>query len=281
VTGGDVLFEGQDLTRIDDRRMAALRGTKLGMIFQNPAASLNPVMSVGAQMREAIREHREVGGREATSLAAMALRDIGIGDPERVLSRYPFQLSGGMNQRVMIAMAMLTRPDLLIADEPTTALDVTTQGQVLEQLVAITRQHDTALILITHDIALLAEYVDRVVVMYAGRVVEMGPVAQVIGLPWHPYTRALLESVPRADMAPGERLAAIPGELPDPAHVLPGCPFAPRCSFVMEVCRAVDPPLVPVAPSRTKACHLVAPPAPRSFVGAAPIPAISPPTVAR
>jgi oligopeptide transport system ATP-binding protein len=248
------------------------------MIFQNPAASLNPVMSVGAQMREAIREHRGVGGREATSLASAALRDVGIGDPDRVLTRYPFQLSGGMNQRVMIAMAMLTRPDLLIADEPTTALDVTTQGQVLEQLVAIAREHDTALILITHDIALLAEYVDHVVVMYAGHVVENGPVADVIAEPRHPYTRALLDSVPRADMDPGERLAAIPGELPDPARVPPGCPFAPRCAFVMDVCRAVDPPLEPVSPAWSKACHLENPPATLPVVSR---PDVHPPLAAR
>ncbi|CAN5748126.1 dipeptide/oligopeptide/nickel ABC transporter permease/ATP-binding protein [soil metagenome] len=261
VTGGRILFEDMDLTRIDDGRMAALRGTRLGMIFQNPGASLNPVMSVGDQMRETIRQHRRASARQATELAAQALKDIGIGDPERVLSRYPFQLSGGMNQRVMIGMAMLSRPDLLIADEPTTALDVTTQAQVLEQLVAVTREHHTALILITHDIALVSEYVDHVIVVYAGRVAESGPVRDVIRQPRHPYTQALLDSVARVDLPPGARLRAIPGELPDPSQATVGCPFAPRCAYVMDVCRTVDPPLEPAAPGWAKACHLEAPPA--------------------
>ena len=274
VTGGAIHFLGEDLTRIDDRRMGALRGTRLGMIFQNPGASLNPVMSIGEQMRETIRQHRRGSGRQATDLASQALRDVGIGDPERVLSRYPFQLSGGMNQRVMIALAMLARPDLLIADEPTTALDVTTQAQVLEQLVAVTREHDTALILITHDIALVSEYVDDVVVMYAGRVVESGPVRDVIREPRHPYTQALLESVARVDLPPGARLRAIPGELPDPSAVPLGCPFAPRCAYVMDVCRTLDPPLETAAPGWEKACHLPAPPTalPPSALPQAPAP---------
>ena len=261
VTSGRILFEGADLTRIDDRAMAALRGTKIGMIFQNPGSSLDPVMSVGSQMVETIHSHASASGTDATDVARSALVDVGIADPDRVMGRYPFQLSGGMNQRVMIAMAMTTRPDLLIADEPTTALDVTTQAQVLDQLVAITRDHDTALILITHDIALVSEYVDDVVVMYAGIVVESGPVEDVIGRARHPYTQALLESVPRADLAPGERLAAIPGELPDPAIPIVGCPFASRCRYVMEVCRSVEPPLIVDRGAHGAACHLVAVPA--------------------
>ena len=256
VTGGEILFEGRDLTRLDDKSMAALRGIELGMIFQNPAASLNPVMTVGSQITETIREHGDSTRSEARAKAAGALVDVGIGDPDRVMGRYPFQLSGGMNQRVMIAMAMLTRPDLLIADEPTTALDVTTQAQVLERLVAITQENDTALILITHDVALVSEYVDEVIVMYAGRICERGPVAEVIHAPRHPYTRALLESVPRADMAPDERLAALPGELPDPARQTDGCPFAPRCGYVMDVCRTSDPALESVGEERSAACHL-------------------------
>jgi oligopeptide/dipeptide ABC transporter ATP-binding protein len=256
VTGGRILFEGQDVSRIDDRAMAALRGSKIGMIFQNPAASLDPVMSVGAQLVETIEAHERVASSEAWRRARAALLAVGIGDPDRVMRRYPFQLSGGMNQRVMISMAMLTRPDLLIADEPTTALDVTTQAQVLDQLAAITREHDTALILITHDIALVSEYVDEVIVMYAGRICERGPVASVIERPRHPYTQALLQSVPRADLSSEERLTAIPGELPDPAARMQGCPFAPRCRYVMDVCRVVDPTLSLDGPEHAKACHL-------------------------
>ncbi len=261
VTGGQILFEGRDLTRIGDREMAGLRGRKIGMIFQNPAASLNPVLSIGSQMVETMRAHQRVDSEEAREMSAAALLDVGIGDPDFVLSQYPFQLSGGMNQRVMIAMAMLARPDLLIADEPTTALDVTTQAQVLEQLREVTRQHQTALIFITHDIALVREYADDIVVLYAGQVAERGPVEAVISSPEHPYTQALLESVPRGDIDPAERLPVISGELPDPTRVPVGCPFAPRCPYVMEVCVEVNPPLETVGEGRLAACHLDSVPA--------------------
>jgi peptide/nickel transport system permease protein len=259
VTGGQVGFDGQDLTRISDRAMAALRGRRLAMIFQNPTASLNPVFSIGFQMREAIRRQSRRGRGEASRIARESLRAVGIGDPDRVLDQYPFQLSGGMNQRVMIAMAMAARPDLLIADEPTTALDVTTQAQILEQLRELTRADGTSVILITHDIALLAEYADRVVVMYAGQICESGSTDQVIDQPGHPYTRALLESVPRPELPAGARLEAIPGELPDPASTPPGCPFARRCPHVMDVCRSVNPDQFPVAPGHRAACHLWSP----------------------
>jgi len=257
VTHGRVVFDGRDLTRIPDAEMSRLRGRQLGMIFQNPSASLNPVMTIGSQMVETIAAH-QAGAGNRTDVARAALADVGIGDPDRVLRRYPFQLSGGMNQRVMIALAMIARPDLLIADEPTTALDVTTQAQVLEQLVAVTHDHDTALILITHDIALVHEYADDVIVMYAGRIFEAGPVRDVVRQPRHPYTKALLDSVPRADLEPNERLRAIPGELPDPSKPQPGCPFAARCAYVMDICRVEDPPLIEVAEHREAACHLPA-----------------------
>jgi peptide/nickel transport system permease protein len=256
VTSGAVLFEGRDLTRLSDAEMAQLRGSRLGMVFQNPSASLNPVISIGSQMVETIKQHHRVSASEAKEMAGRALHDVGIGDPRHVLSQYPFQLSGGMNQRVMIAMAMLARPDLLIADEPTTALDVTTQAQVLEQLREITQVYDTALILITHDIALVREYADSIVVLYAGQVCETGPVESVIRHPQHPYTKALLESVPRADLEPGERLTAIPGELPDATVVPRGCPFAPRCRFTMGVCQETNPALEAVGSGRVAACHL-------------------------
>lgn len=260
VTNGEVLFEGRDLTRIDDNEVAQLRGTKIGMIFQNPASSLNPVLSIGSQMVETIRQHQKVSSANARDMASRALLDVGIGDPQGILSQYPFQLSGGMNQRVMIAMAMLAQPDLLIADEPTSALDVTTQAQVLEQLLDVTREHQTSLILITHDIALVREYADTVVVLYAGQTCESGPVEAVIQSPKHPYTQALLESVPRADLEPGKRLLAIPGELPDPTDVPVGCPFALRCRYSMDVCSDINPPLDVVGSDRVAACHLDAVP---------------------
>ncbi len=256
VTSGEILFEGRDLTRIPNDEMAKLRGTEIGMLFQNPTASLNPVLSIGSQMVETIRQHRNVSSSEARDMAIQALLNVGIGDPKGILSQYPFQLSGGMNQRVMIALAMLAQPDLLIADEPTTALDVTTQAQVLEQLRDVTREHQTAIILITHDIALVREYADTVVVLYAGQVCESGQVEAVIHSPEHPYTQALLESVPHADLAPGERLLAIPGELPDPTVVPSGCPFTPRCRYAMDVCSEINPPLEVVGPERVAACHL-------------------------
>jgi oligopeptide/dipeptide ABC transporter ATP-binding protein len=236
--------------------MAKLRGTEIGMIFQNPTSSLNPVLSIGAQMVETIRQHRKVSAAEARDLAKGALLDVGIGDPQGILSRYPFQLSGGMNQRVMIALAMLAQPDLLIADEPTTALDVTTQAQILERLRDLIQERDTALILITHDIALVREYADHVVVLYAGQVCESGPVETVIHSPQHPYTQALIESVPRADLEAGERLPAIPGELPDASDTLLGCPFTPRCRYAMDICAQVNPALKIVGPGRVAACHL-------------------------
>jgi oligopeptide/dipeptide ABC transporter ATP-binding protein len=261
VTHGEVLFEGRDLTRIDDNKVAQLRGTKIGMIFQNPTSSLNPVLSIGSQMVETIRAHQKVSPAEAREMASRALLDVGIGDAQGILSQYPFQLSGGMNQRVMIALAMLTGPDLLIADEPTTALDVTTQAAVLEQLRELTHRQQTSLILITHDIALVRQYADTMVVLYAGQVCESGPVEAVIHSPEHPYTQALLESVPRADLEPGERLLAIPGELPDPTVVPEGCPFTPRCRFAMDVCSEINPALEAAGPGRVAACHLESVPA--------------------
>jgi peptide/nickel transport system permease protein len=253
VTAGQILLEGEDVVRAGDRRMRELRGTHIGMIFQNPAASLNPVLTVGFQMREALRSVGTDGQVEVT--VRRSLTRVGIPDPDRIVRQYPFELSGGMNQRVMIAMALAARPDLLIADEPTTALDTTTQAQILNELVELTDQHDISLLLITHDIALVSEYADRILVLYAGEVCETGPVSQVISRPAHPYTQALLESVPHVD-APNERLEAIPGELPDPRNPPVGCPFTARCPQVMDICHSVDPELLAVAPDQAAACHL-------------------------
>jgi peptide/nickel transport system permease protein len=258
VTGGQILLDGEDLIRASNRRMAELRGRKLGMIFQNPAASLNPVLTIGFQMREALREVAGCSRNEAASLAHRALLDVGIPDPARVTRQHPFQLSGGMNQRVMIAMALAASPQVLIADEPTTALDTTTQAQILRRLVDLTDEHDISLVLITHDIAVVAEYADTILVLYAGEVCELGPVSQVVHDPHHPYTRALLESVPRVETA-DDRLVPIPGDLPDPRTQRTGCPFAGRCPAVMDVCREVAPPRFDVGSRHDAACHLWAP----------------------
>jgi peptide/nickel transport system permease protein len=259
VTGGSIVFDGRDLARVSDREMAGLRGRRLGMIFQNPSSSLNPVLTIGFQLTEALRGQLRLSATRARRRAREALVAVGIGDPDRVLRRYPFQLSGGMNQRVMIAMAMTCEPDVLIADEPSTALDVTTQAQILEQLREVTQRSGTSLVLITHDIAVVAEYADVVLVMYAGQVAEVGPREAVVSDAKHPYTQALLGALPRADVSRGARLEAIPGEPPDPSDPPVGCPFAPRCPHVMDVCRSVNPPHFDVGPGQTAACHLWAP----------------------
>jgi peptide/nickel transport system permease protein len=259
VTRGSIVFDGRDVTRLDNREMAALRGSRIGMIFQNPSSSLNPVLTVGFQLVETLREQHRLSQAEARSRAQDALVRVGIGDPDSSLRRYPFQLSGGMNQRVMLAMAMACEPDLLIADEPTTALDVTTQAQILEQLREITRRSETSVILITHDIALVAEYADQILVMYAGRVAEHGPVDAVIANPKHPYTQALLNALPDVNLPATARLEAIPGELPDPSSPPTGCAFAPRCPFAEEVPHEIDPEQFVVGPGHTAACHLSSP----------------------
>jgi peptide/nickel transport system permease protein len=258
VTSGQILLDGEDLVRASNRRMAELRGRKLGMIFQNPAASLNPVLTIGFQMREALRQVTGCSRGEAESLVHRALLDVGIPDPSRVARQYPFQLSGGMNQRVMIAMALAASPQILIADEPTTALDTTTQAQILRRLVDLTDEHDISLLLITHDVAVVAEYADTILVLYAGEVCEYGPVSQVVHDPRHPYTRALLESVPRVESA-DERLVPISGDLPNPRAKWTGCPFATRCPEVMDVCHDTEPPRFDVGDRHEAACHLWAP----------------------
>ena len=254
VTSGEILLDGEDLVRATDKRMRQLRGRSVAMIFQNPTASLNPVLTVGYQMREAFKTIG-IRSEDVDETVERVLTTVGIPDPKRVVRQYPFELSGGMNQRVMIAMALAARPELLIADEPTTALDTTTQEQILTELVELTRDRDISLMLITHDIALVSQFADRIMVLYAGEVCEIGPTGQVIGEPAHPYTRALLESVPRVDVR-SERLEAIPGELPDPRARRTGCPFADRCPHVMEICRVEDPFPVEVASGRFAACHL-------------------------
>jgi peptide/nickel transport system permease protein len=255
ITDGGILFDGEDLARTSDRRMASLRGREIAMIFQNPQVSLNPVLTIGFQLREAIRHVTGEDRRTARETARQVLLAVDIKDPDRISRQYPFQLSGGMNQRVMIAMVLAARPRLLLADEPTTALDTTTQAQILGRLVELTDREDISLVLITHDIALVSEYADRMLVLYAGETCEYGPVRQVISQPRHPYTRALLESVPRVE-DPADRLQVIPGELPDPRGDRVGCPFADRCPEVMDVCREATPPRYDVGPGHIAACYL-------------------------
>ena len=246
VTGGDIRFEGRSLVGLPEREYRTLRGNELAMIFQDPLASLNPGFRAGAQVAEAVRTHTK-GSREAAfERAEQLLELVGIPSPKERARSYPHQLSGGMRQRVMIAMAIANRPKLLIADEPTTALDVTIQAQVLEVLKGAQRETEAAMLLITHDLGIVAGLADRVVVMYAGRVVEEGALDQIFYEPRHPYTIGLLDSLPRLDADRREPLAAIPGSPPSMLEVAPGCDLAPRCAFVVERCVEEPPPLAPV-----------------------------------
>ena len=259
ITGGRILFEGQDLLTLSDAQMQAIRGDRIAMIFQEPMSSLNPSLTIGLQIAEPIHQHRGTPWAKAMDLARGLLEKVAIPDAARRLHTYPHHYSGGMRQRAMIAMALACQPRLIIADEPTTALDVTVQAQILDLLKDLTRETGAALILITHDLGVVARYADRVVVMYGGRVVEQGPARTIYRRPSHPYTRGLLASVPRLDGAAGERLLPIEGSPPDLAALPPGCAFAPRCRQVTDACLATRPALRRIGPDHLNACLLDAP----------------------
>ncbi|MEI9984872.1 MAG: ABC transporter ATP-binding protein [Aliidongia sp.] len=250
---GEIRFAGHDLRRLSQRGRAALRGDRLAMIFQEPMSALNPSMTIGDQIGEVLVRHRSTGKAAALAEAIALLRQVGIPAPERRVHDYPHRLSGGMRQRAMIAMALACRPQLLIADEPTTALDVTVQAQILDLLRSLRDETGMALILITHDLGVVAELADEVAVMYAGRIVERAPVARLFAEPQHPYTIGLLGAVPRLD-APAESLAVIDGMVPTPQDPLPGCRFNPRCPFAVEICRTEVPTLTTLAPGHEAAC---------------------------
>ena len=250
---GEILFEGRDLRLLSGRERAALSGDRLAMIFQEPMSALNPSMTIGAQIGEVLTRHRGQGRAEAFDHAVALLREVGIPAPERRVHDFPHRLSGGMRQRAMIAMALACRPALLIADEPTTALDVTIQAQILALLRRLRDETGMALILITHDLGVVAEQADDVAVMYAGRIVEQAPVARLFAEPQHPYTIGLLGAVPRLD-APAERLAVIEGAVPNPLAPPPGCRFHPRCPFAVPRCRSEAPALVELEPGHEAAC---------------------------
>jgi len=253
--GSRIVFEGRDLAQLSEDEMSAIRGNEISMIFQEPMTSLNPVFTVGNQIAEAVQLHQGLGKRDAIARAVEMMRLVGIPSAERRVDDYPHQMSGGMRQRVMIAMALACNPKLLIADEPTTALDVTVQAQILELMKDLRERLGMAILLITHDLGVVAEMVDEVAVMYAGRIVERGPVADVFAEPQHPYTEALLRSIPRVGMRYTQPLAAIRGMVPSPLDWPAGCRFAPRCDYAFDRCRSEDPQLLPVAPQES-ACWL-------------------------
>ena len=253
IAGGEVRFEGEDLLKATAQRMRDLRGDKLSMIFQEPMTSLNPAFQVGDQIAEALLRHRNLTRGEAHEKAVAMLRKVRIPAPESRAREYPHQLSGGMRQRVMIAMALACNPRLLIADEPTTALDVTIQAQILELMRALRAELGTAIILITHDLGVIAELADEVLVMYAGQVVERCAVPRLFAEPHHPYTIGLLGSIPRLDREQAQ-LSAIEGFVPDAAAMPAGCRFHPRCPFSVEKCRREEPPLMEVAKDHLASC---------------------------
>lgn len=252
VVGGQVLFEGQDLLRLPARQMRRIRGARLAMIFQDPMMTLNPVLRIETQMMEAIRAHEPVSRAQARERARAGLADVGIPSPDARLRAYPHQLSGGMRQRVAIAIAMLGHPACIIADEPTTALDVTTQAQILALVQKLARQHGTALIWITHDLSVVAGLADEVAVMYAGRIVEHGRVDAVLDAPQHPYTEGLLASLPAG--AAGGRLRPIPGSPPDLLALPSGCSFAPRCPHRTPECELAMPAMRPMPSGQQVRC---------------------------
>jgi peptide/nickel transport system ATP-binding protein len=259
IVGGSIAFDGQELTRLPVDSMRGIRGRRIAMIFQEPMTSLNPVLTIGTQIAESVERHLGLSRRAAWDRAREMLELVRIADARRRLAEYPHQLSGGMRQRVMIAIALACNPQVLIADEPTTALDVTIQAQILDLMLELKEKLGSAIILITHDLGVVAQTCERVLVMYAGRMVEQATAGELFSRPSHPYTRGLLRALPRLDedeSAGGGRpkLAEIPGLVPDLSRPIAGCAFAPRCSFVVDRCRAEAPRLVEAGASRSVAC---------------------------
>ena len=254
ITHGEILFEGKDLLTLPEPEMRAIRGARIAMIFQEPMTSLNPVFTIGSQVGEAVRLHQRTRRRETRDRVIEALRLVGIADPERRINDYPHQLSGGMRQRVMIAMALSCNPRVLIADEPTTALDVTIQAQILDLIRELQERLGLAVILVTHDLGIVSEYADDVTILYAARVMEQTSAAELFRNPLNPYTRGLLASIPGIDGKPRRRLQAIPGMIPSALRPPAGCRFHPRCPIAVALCSDADPPLQEKAPDHYVAC---------------------------
>ncbi|MDQ0323428.1 oligopeptide/dipeptide ABC transporter ATP-binding protein [Pararhizobium capsulatum DSM 1112] len=258
IAAGSVMFEGRDVTRMGHRELRNLRAREVGMIFQDPFTSLNPVFRVGAQVAETLRVNLELTAAQAKRETIRLFTEAGIPDAERWFAAFPHELSGGMRQRVMIALALASKPKLLIADEPTTALDVTTQAQILKLLRRFREEHGVAVLLVSHDFGVIAETCDRVLVMYGGHVVEKADIEAVYRTPQHPYTRALLASIPQMHTTgPRRRRKSIDGRPPESGEVLPGCIFEPRCAYAREACKSVDMKLEPAASNQYTACPFV------------------------
>ncbi|MBP9484044.1 MAG: ABC transporter ATP-binding protein [Negativicutes bacterium] len=255
IEAGKIIFQGKDLLTLSEKELQKIRGNRISMIFQEPMTSLNPVFTVGNQLAEAVKLHQGLDDKAAMNKAIEMLQLVGIPSPDKRVEQYPFELSGGMRQRVMIAMALSCKPDLLIADEPTTALDVTIQAQILDLLKKLQQEMGTSIIMITHDLGVVAETCDQVAVMYAGKIVEYGSADDLLMGPKHPYTEGLLKSSPRIGEAQ-ERLDAIEGFVPSPYAMPPGCAFAPRCPYKMEICDEAMPNLLDIGDGRLLRCWL-------------------------
>ena len=256
IMGGEVIFDGQDLQKLRGSQMRRVRGRQIAMVFQEPMTSLNPVLSIERQLTESLELHLGMKGGDAKREAVRRLEQVGIPDPDRRIKQFPHQFSGGMRQRVMIAMALSCNPKLIIADEPTTALDVTIQLQILELMKNLSTEFGVSLIIITHNLGVVARYADRVNIMYAGRIVERGTALEIYGNPRHPYTLGLLNSVPRLDLPRKEKLDPIEGQPPDLINLPPGCSFRERCKFAIDRCAEELPVLEPVSDSHHSACFV-------------------------
>jgi oligopeptide/dipeptide ABC transporter ATP-binding protein len=254
IVSGRILFKGRDLLTLSEEEMRRTRGREIGMIFQEPMTSLNPVLSVGRQITETVEIHLGMTPAQSRARAVELLSLVGVSDPERRLAQYPHQFSGGMRQRMMIAMALSCNPSLVLADEPTTALDVTIQAQILELMKDLSRRLGAAMLMITHNLGVVARYADRVNVMYAGKIVEQATAREIYANPRHPYTLGLLRSVPRLDEPRKARLHPIPGQPPDLSRLPGGCSFTPRCPYALERCRTDAPELVSVGEEHVSAC---------------------------
>lgn len=257
ISGGRVLFNGQELNRLQDEAMRDIRGNRIGMIFQDPMMTLNPVLSIGTQMVETLYAHGNISRKDAEKIALEKLQKVQIPSPEKRLKQYPHEFSGGMRQRIVIAIALITDPDLIIADEPTTALDVTIQAEIMDLLLSLCESEDMGLILITHDLAVVSQVTKKIAVMYAGKIVEAGLTEAVITEPKHPYTQGLIKALP-GSLQPGSRLNQIPGMMPTLTDIPPGCAFHPRCTISDSKCEEKTPMLVSINDqNRMVACHMV------------------------
>ena len=256
IAGGEILFEGRDLSKLSPQEMRSVRGNRISMIFQDPMVTLNPVLTIGTQLTEALHAHRNISDEEAKGVALEKLAQVHIPSPGQRFEQYPHELSGGMRQRIVIAIALLTNPSLIIADEPTTALDVTIQAEIMDLLLELCDSSDVGLILITHDLAVVSQVTQRTVVMYAGRVVEEGPTREIIRDARHPYTRGLIGALPQQTV-PGSRLNQIKGIMPTLLDIPAGCAFSPRCEYVIDTCRT-EVPAYTVQGDQRVACHVVA-----------------------